>query len=83
MKLPSNYNKQQLGFYCLYSYGIPALMTLLVVFVNQDDVSSSNLFDPEVDTSGSIVNENWRPGIGEESCWLSSCSYGQLLYFYL
>ena len=83
MKLPSNSYKQRLGLYGLYSFGVPALMTLTVVILNQDDISNSNLFDPEVDNSGYIVNENWRPGIGEESCWLSSCSYGQLIYFYL
>merc|ERR1719266_3177074 len=83
MKLPSNSYKQRLGVYGIYSFGVPALMTLTVVILNQNDISNSNLFDPEVDNSGSIVNENWRPGIGEESCWLSSCSYGQLIYFYL
>ena len=83
MKLPSYSYKQRLGLYGLYSFGVPALMTLTVVILNQDDISNSNLFDPEVDNSGYIVNENWRPGIGEESCWLSSCSYGQLIYFYL
>ena len=73
-RLPAHYHKRKLGFYSLYSFGVPALLTLLVAIVHKNEVSE----DVE-DADASY----WRPGIGEDSCWLSSCSKGQLLYFYL
>ena len=82
-KLPSHYHKRRLLLYSLYSFGIPALMTLTVGLLDKVNMKSSTLTNPEVDDNGVIMNSYWRPGIGEESCWLSSCSSGQLLYFYL
>ena len=69
--------------YSLYSFGVPALMTLGVGVLNNADLSNSTLANPDVADDGTFVNAYWRPGIGEESCWLSSCSDAQLLYFYL
>jgi hypothetical protein len=65
-------------------------MTLSVGLLNQADLSSSSDTsdstlenNPNMDQNFTIEVSDWRPGIGEESCWLSSCSNGQLLYFYL
>ena len=82
-KLPTHYHKRRILLYSLYSFGIPALMTLTVGILDKVNMKSSTLANPDVDDNGVIMNSYWRPGIGEESCWLSSCSSGQLLYFYL
>ena len=58
-------------------------MTLTVGILDKVNMKNSTLTNPDVDDNGVIMNSYWRPGIGEESCWLSSCSSGQLLYFYL
>ena len=65
--------------YALYSYGVPALLTCTVDFLDH--------FDPSINPVGGNTNGTlspiWRPGFGEESCWFSTCSEGLLLYFYM
>ena len=39
-RLPAHFHKRRLGFYSLYSFGVPALMTLTVGLLNQADLSS-------------------------------------------
>jgi hypothetical protein len=77
-RLPKSANTKRLILYSMYSFGVPALMTILVFILNQVDNST----DPLSGNENGTISARWRPGFGEETCWFTSCSDGFVIFLY-
>ena len=73
---PATENTKKLIYYSLYSFGVPAIMTLMVLGLHIRDDSSDALNGNGNET----ISPMWRPGFGEETCWFTTCSHG-IAYF--
>ena len=83
--LPSEHNRKMV-FYSLYSFGVPALFTGIVLIINYFNEIVC-IFYPSYNLEGTCMYDEiphvWRPGYGETSCWFSSDTKGIFYYFYV
>ena len=75
-KLPPGFNNRRLVIYSIFSVGLPLLMTILMLILQQSDKSKP--LDGET-----LEDNDWRPGFAEVSCWFTHCSNGLVYFFYL